>query len=146
MSQQNVAVAEAVRPEAQAPPPEAFLIQMAFGALMTQALYVAAKLGVADLLKGGPRAVAELAAETNTHERSLYRVLRSLASAGVFREVEPKVFATPLYSTFIPATAQCSLCSVTAACIAWRSPPSDASIPSSGPRAGSSCSIDIGPS
>jgi O-methyltransferase domain/Dimerisation domain len=73
------------------------LTQMAFGAMLTQALYVAAKLGVADILADGPRAVAELAAETGTHERSLYRLLRSLASNGVFREAGPKVFAlTPL--------------------------------------------------
>jgi hypothetical protein len=83
--------------EAQAPPPEAVLTQMAFGALLTQALYVAARLGVADLLASGPRPVAELAAETGAHERSLYRVLRSLAGAGVFEEVGPKTFGlTPL--------------------------------------------------
>jgi hypothetical protein len=81
----------------QGPPPEAVLTQMAFGALLTQALYVAARLGVADLLAAGPRAVAELAAETGTHERSLYRVLRSLAGAGVFAEVAPRTFGlTPL--------------------------------------------------
>ena len=74
-------------------PPEVLLTQMAFGALMTQALYVAAKLGIADLLAQGPRPVAELAADTATHEQSLYRVLRSLAGAGVFREAEPRVFA-----------------------------------------------------
>src|SRR5829696_4853781 len=60
---------------AQGPPPEAVLTQMAFGALLTQALYVAAKLGVADLLAAGPRPVSELAEATGTHERSLYRVL-----------------------------------------------------------------------
>ncbi|HEX8139653.1 MAG TPA: methyltransferase [Pyrinomonadaceae bacterium] len=73
--------------------PEECLTQMAFGALMSQALYVAAKLGVADLLADGARSVAELAAATRTHERALYRVLRSLASAGVFEETEPKRFA-----------------------------------------------------
>jgi hypothetical protein len=82
---------------AQTPPPEAVLTQMAFGALLTQALYVAAKLGVADLLAAGPRPVSELAAATGTHERSLYRVLRSLAGAGVFREAGERVFElTPL--------------------------------------------------
>ncbi len=81
----------------QTPPPEAVLTQMAFGALMTQALYVAAKLGIADLLAAKPQSVSELAAATDTHERALYRVLRSLASAGVFQETEPQVFAlTPL--------------------------------------------------
>ena len=80
-----------------APSPEVFITQLAFGALMTQALYVAAKLSVADLLVDGPQPVGQLAASTNTHERALYRVLRSLAGVGVFQEVEPRVFAlTPL--------------------------------------------------
>jgi DNA-binding Lrp family transcriptional regulator len=80
-----------------AAPPEAVLTEIAFGAMMTQALYVAAKLGIADLLKDAPRSAAELARATDTHERSLYRVLRSLAGAGIFRETESKVFAnTPL--------------------------------------------------
>jgi len=93
------ATTETNAPEANAPavPPEAVLTQMAFGALLTQALYVAAKLGVADLLAAGPRPVAELAAATGAHERSLYRVMRSLAGAGVFRETGEQVFAlTPL--------------------------------------------------
>lgn len=79
-------------------PPGAFLTQIAFGAMMTQALYVVAKLGVADLLAAGPRNVSELAAETATHERSLYRVMRSLASVGVFAETAPKVFSNTPYS------------------------------------------------
>ncbi|HEX8688202.1 MAG TPA: methyltransferase, partial [Pyrinomonadaceae bacterium] len=108
-TQTDSAAARPLPPEAQAgaaargmtaqagPPPEAVLTQMAFGALVTQALYVAAKLGVADLLAAGARTVAELAAETGAHERSLYRVLRSLAGAGVFRETGPGVFTlTPL--------------------------------------------------
>ena len=78
-------------------PPEAFLTQLVFGAMMTQALYVAAKLGIADLLAEKPQSAGELAATTKTHERALYRVLRSLASVGVFQETDPKVFAlTPL--------------------------------------------------
>ena len=96
MSPQNTA-APAADTTPQAPPAEAVLTQMAFGALMTQALYVAAKLGVADLLAAGPRPVKELAAATETHGRALYRVLRSLAGVGIFRETAPQVFAlTPL--------------------------------------------------
>lgn len=83
---------------AQPLPPEAFLTQLAFGAMMTQALYVAARLEVADLLAAQPQTVSELAAATKTHERSLYRLLRSLASVGVFEEIEPKVFANTPYS------------------------------------------------
>jgi hypothetical protein len=74
-------------------PPEGYVIQMAFGALLTQALYVAASLGLADLLVEKPRSVSELAEATNANERALYRVLRSLASVGIFEEVKPKVFS-----------------------------------------------------
>ena len=76
----------------QAPPPAVFLTELAFGMKMTQALYVAAKLGIADLLSDGPRHVSQLASSTETSERSLYRVLRSLAAVGIFRETDPKVF------------------------------------------------------
>ncbi len=74
-------------------PPEMLILQLAFSALMTQALYVAAKLGIADLLAQKPQSVYTLAARTNTHEQALYRVLRTLASVGVFRETDPKTFA-----------------------------------------------------
>ena len=96
MTTQNTAAAQ--RDAATQPlPPEAILTQMAFGALMTQALYVAAELEIADLLAAKPQTIGELAAATKTNESALYRVLRSLASAGVFAETEPKVFAlTPL--------------------------------------------------
>ena len=87
MSTQNTPAA------ATAQAPEVFITQLAFGALMTQALYVAAKLGIADLLVEKPQPVGQLAAATNTQERALYRVLRSLAGAGVFQEIEPRVFA-----------------------------------------------------
>jgi hypothetical protein len=83
---------------AQPLPPEAYLTQLAFGAMMTQALYVVARLGVADLVAAKPQTISELAAATKTHERSLYRLMRSLASVGVFEETEPKVFAANAYS------------------------------------------------
>ena len=63
----------------------------------SQAVYVAAELGIADLLKDGPRSIADLAAATQTHADSLFRLLRALASIGVFSETSPKTFAlTPL--------------------------------------------------
>jgi hypothetical protein len=77
----------------QAHSPEAFLMDLASGALLTQALYVAAKLGLADLLAAGPQPVSQLAAATKTHERALYRALRSLVSVGVFSETDLQVFA-----------------------------------------------------
>jgi hypothetical protein len=88
MTTQNNAAALA--PET---PNEAVLGQIVMGAFASQAVYVAAKLGIADLLKDNPRPVAELAAETGTNAAALYRVLRALASIGVFAETEPKTFA-----------------------------------------------------
>lgn len=78
-------------------PTEAVLGQIVMGAFASQAVYVAAKLGIADLVKDNPRPVSELAAATDTNASALYRVLRALASIGVFTETAPKVFGlTPL--------------------------------------------------
>lgn len=78
-------------------PPSAMLMQIASGAMLTQAVGVAAKLGIADLLKDGGKNVDELAQATGAHSRALYRILRSLASIGIFRETSPRVFEnTPI--------------------------------------------------
>jgi hypothetical protein len=74
-------------------PPQAVLTQMITGSLASQAVYVAAKLGIADLLAGGPKDVQELAKEAEADAPSLYRVLRALASFGVFAEQPNQVFA-----------------------------------------------------
>jgi hypothetical protein len=67
------------------------------GFRVSQAIHVAAVLGIADLLVDGPRGVDELASATGSDERSLYRLLRALAAVGVFREEEGRRFsATPL--------------------------------------------------
>ena len=63
----------------------------------TQAIYVAARLGLADLLRDGPRSAEELAGPTGTNARSLYRLLRALSSLGVFAEDDQHRFAlTPM--------------------------------------------------
>ena len=81
-------------------PPDAQLLQLVSGAFVAQATYVAAKLGIADLLADGPKDTAYLANATETDERSLYRVLRSLASVGAFTEIEGGAFAnTPMTET-----------------------------------------------
>ena len=75
----------------------ATLLQMMTGYWVSQALYVAAKLGVADLLADEPQPVEDLAAATQSDASSLRRVLRALASVGVFTETRPNTFAlTPL--------------------------------------------------
>src|ERR1700682_4929837 len=65
-------------------PPQEQISRMLTGYWITQALYVAAKLGLADLIKDGPRPSDDLAVATHTHPRSLYRLLRALASVEVF--------------------------------------------------------------
>lgn len=75
----------------------ALMMQMITNYWLSQAIYGAAKLGIADLIKDGPKSIEVLATETETNTRALYRVLRALASVGIFSEVEPKVFGmTPL--------------------------------------------------
>jgi len=61
--------------------------------LTVQALYVVAALGIADLLADGPRTVEDLAATAGAHRPSLYRLLRMLTGAGVFREETDGRFA-----------------------------------------------------
>ena len=79
------------------PPPAATLLPMMTGYWVSQALGVVAQLGIADLLEDGPRRVEDLAAETRTHAPSLGRLVRALASAGVFTEPGPGTVAlTPL--------------------------------------------------
>jgi hypothetical protein len=69
------------------------LMRMGFGFAFAQALLVAAELGIADLLHGGPRSADDLARATGSDADALYRVLRFLASEGVFREEAPRRFA-----------------------------------------------------
>lgn len=78
-------------------PGEAILMKMMTGFAVSQSVYVAARLGVADHLKDGPRTAEELARATGTDAAALYRVLRLLAGAGVFREEGGRRFGlTPL--------------------------------------------------
>jgi ubiquinone/menaquinone biosynthesis C-methylase UbiE len=75
------------------------LRQLISGCWNSQCVYVAAKLGIADLLAEGPRPVDELAAKAGAHRAALYRVLRALASMGVFVEEPHATFAlTPAAS------------------------------------------------
>ena len=87
----------AVHPETLAVSPGVVLSQMAIGHYVSQALYLVAQLGIADLLKDGPCDGRDLATATRTHAPSLMRVMRLLASVGVFEEVSNGEFAlTPL--------------------------------------------------
>jgi hypothetical protein len=56
--------------------------------LTSQAIYIVAKLRLADYLKDGPKSVKDLAQETKTNPDSLYRLLRMLSSIGIFAETK----------------------------------------------------------
>ncbi len=62
------------------------IVDLAFGFVLTGALATAAKLRVADHLKDTPKTASELAQELSVDAQSLHRVLRMLASFGVFEE------------------------------------------------------------
>lgn len=72
--------------------PETRLWDFLRGALATRTLGLVADLGVADALAAGPRPVHDLAREAGADPDTLHRILRALASDGVFAEEEHGVF------------------------------------------------------
>jgi hypothetical protein len=66
------------------------------GEWVSKAIGMAATLGIADLLTAGSVPVADLARATETHAPSLYRLLRALASLGIFAETEQGFELTPI--------------------------------------------------
>ena len=73
------------------------LDRMITGYWASQAIYAAAKFDIAEHLSGGPMSVDELAAATSTNPDALYRLLRALASLGIFVEEAPRTFSlTPM--------------------------------------------------
>jgi SAM-dependent methyltransferase len=93
--------ATAARGEApHAAPPPIQMVQLLAGFQISQALYVVAKLDLATILRDGPRPADELAAAVGADAGSVRRLLRSLASLGVFAEAAPGVYElTPLGET-----------------------------------------------
>ncbi|MEN9869100.1 MAG: hypothetical protein RLZZ171_83, partial [Cyanobacteriota bacterium] len=80
--------------------PQEKMFNLIGGFWIARSIYLAAELGVADVFEDRPKTIAKLAVETNTDPRSLYRLLRALASVGIFTEVSDRCFAlTPLATT-----------------------------------------------
>jgi hypothetical protein len=78
-------------------PPLAQLRGMINGYQLSQAIYVAVTLGIPDQLAGGARTAAQLASVAEADPRALYRLMRALAAAGIFKEEKREVFTlTPL--------------------------------------------------
>lgn len=72
--------------------PDGVVWDLCRGALAARAVGIVADLRVADALAGGPRPVAEIAAEVDADGETLHRFLRALASDGLFAEEERGVF------------------------------------------------------
>ncbi len=77
--------------------PEQKLKRLINGFQVSQAIHVAATLGVANHLDGGPLTSAQLGTMTGSHPGTLYRLLRALGAAGVFHEDDEGRFSlTPV--------------------------------------------------
>ena len=77
--------------------PQAQLMKYIVGRWISKPIYVVAELGIADFLADGPKPIEELAQRSQTHAPSLYRILRALASVGIFSETENRHFElTPM--------------------------------------------------
>jgi predicted transcriptional regulator len=75
------------------PHPGEVLMQLTTGFMATAAIYAVTKLGIPDILKSGPKPTSEIARACNANEDAVFRVMRALASAGVFTEGAPRTFA-----------------------------------------------------
>ena len=76
---------------------EDFFRQVFGGSWITQGLWVAAELGIADLLADGPRTAGALAESTKADSGALYRLLRALASVGILaRDAQGRFSLTPM--------------------------------------------------
>ncbi len=102
--------------ETQTTPPSVQLIQMSTAYWVSRVVYVAARLGLADRLADGPKSAADLAGPTDTHERSLHRLMRTLASLGILTHRADQCFGlTPLgeaLKTGAPGAARSAILSL----------------------------------
>ncbi len=104
----NTARPEQARALSDLPPPMAML-RFLGGFRIARTMYVASELGIADLLADGAKTTAELAQATDAHELSIYRVLRALASVGIFAEDEIGKFKLTPAAEFLRADSPSSL-------------------------------------
>lgn len=79
--------------------------ELLFGFIVSQGIYVAAKIGIADLVAKTPMTADELAAATETDPQSLRRVLEMLASRGIFVEGQDGRFRNTAMSAALRSDA-----------------------------------------
>ncbi len=85
------------------------LIDLVDGHRVTAAIYVAAKLGIADLLLDGSKSAPELARLTDAHERSLHRLMRALVKLAICTETSDGKFGLTEMGTHLAAKSERSL-------------------------------------
>lgn len=95
--------------QARSNPPTTVLLRARDGMMLHQAIYVAAKLSVPDLLEEGMHTAAELARKLKVNEGALYRILRLLSSQGIFEEGDARSFRNTEASTFLRSGVPASL-------------------------------------
>jgi len=98
-----------IAPTKEGDPSPPVLFQMATGYWASQAIYVAAKLGIADLLKDEPQSCVALATATGADAPSLFRLMRALASVGVFSHVSRDCFALSRLAESLQTNSPASL-------------------------------------
>jgi hypothetical protein len=78
-------------------PPHVQVMQFILNQWISKPIYVAAELGIADMLADGPKSIDELANLSGVHAPSLYRMMRALAGVEIFTEMDNRVFGlTPM--------------------------------------------------
>lgn len=92
-------------------PPQAVLLNYAIGYnVVNRSIYVAAELGIADLLKDGPKSIEQLAEESGANADSLLRIMRTLASEGIFKAKGKEEFATNRLGKQLQSDLEDSMC------------------------------------
>lgn len=90
-------------------PSQMVMIQLATSYWVSRALYAAAKLGIADLLQDDPKSCDDLASSTGTNAQALYRLMRALASVGIFAENEQGCFTLTPLATYLQSNVPNSI-------------------------------------
>lgn len=89
--------------------PHEALYEIILGGFIQQAVSVAAKLGIPDLLQSGPKHYEELANLTHTHAPSLYRLMRALSHLGIFKERDGHLFENDSLGKYLQTDSNGSL-------------------------------------
>jgi hypothetical protein len=77
------------------------LLQLMAGKWASQAIHVAAELGIADLLKDGPRSTDEIAKIVGVREDAVYRLLRALSAIGLFSSQPSRRFVLTPWGNYL---------------------------------------------